>query len=83
MQKRITYVEWDNDKMQQCKALLNKENKAFWDYLDKHPNEHRKYMKKRNVLKDANMHPIQYFLCCFYSDNTEIVQTYNLAGSKR
>lgn len=60
MQKRITYVEWDNDKMQQCKALLNKENKAFWDYLDKHPNEHRKYMKKRNVLKDANMHPIQY-----------------------
>jgi hypothetical protein len=52
---RITYVEWDDVKMKQCKALLDKEDDAFWTDYDRHP----QYMKTRKILKEANMHPIQ------------------------
>lgn len=56
----VTHVDWDYQKMQKCKTMLRKENDAFWANLDAHPAAKHKYIKKRNELKEANMHPIQY-----------------------
>lgn len=57
---RITYVEWDDVKMKQCKAMLEKEDDAFWTDYDRHPQKYAQYMQRRKVLKEANMHPIQH-----------------------
>ena len=46
--------------MEQCKAMLDKEDDAFWTDYDRHPHKYTEYMKRRKVLKEANMHPIQY-----------------------
>ena len=62
--KRITYVQWDHDKMAQRREKEANENSGYWRYMDElkqnNPKKHYALQKRRRQLKQANMHPIQY-----------------------
>lgn len=64
-QHRVTFVQWDYDKIQKWEALKQKESEAnYWDTIDNmkvaQPKQYQTLMAHRNALKDANMHPIEY-----------------------
>lgn len=61
-QHRITFVQWDWVKIQEWEALKNDE--AYWKKDDKlKRTNHKLYQqmkKEREVMKNANMHPVEY-----------------------
>ena len=63
--RKITFVSWDNKRIEEWHHMKQKENvPGFWTGMDEmkrtDPKRHALYMKNREVCKNANAHPIEF-----------------------